>query len=278
MLGAQGGRYSDFLIIKNPDAVRIYNQYQQTIDVDDFPQFSAYVPLRIIDERARLSDDITEVVQCTLFDDAYYILRGRKSLLPDAKSNTYTRVKRCRVIGDTLQILTDGAISVNHGLSAAETESKTTLNKGDVVIRLFRKDRQYFLAQLGRPSRYGWSALSDRSAWEKIQTTSESAVNILPHDLKIRIVQRIESANHDYQTFFRDFNRRFEADKSIPQWVIETETNVIRARLNQQTYINQLSRSTHYLVRDLETMLLASPFELIYNDGVIVIKSKAGKS
>jgi hypothetical protein len=262
---------ADYMILTNPADYSISNEYQQPLSADEQRRFLPGSPLRIIEKEVIMGDQISRALKFNYLFETGYLLKDEKGGFAGEKNKSGRQVLYgCETIEDTVEIIKDG-------LNITGTQgAKRTLKKGDRLLRLFRSNGRYYARTLsGGDALFGWTSLVPKSSWQKTGKSFAMATGsdtLLPKALQDRLMKRIEQANRSYEAVFTHFNRLSNDDKSIPRWQTTSAPSSMTLTLSGPWgNTDELSLSTRYLQRDLETMLLGTGFWLTGKKGRIII-------
>jgi hypothetical protein len=262
---------ADFILLKSPRALTIFNQYEQPLTADEKAQLSIGAPMQIMKADVRLGDQITRAMQCSFEQKTYFLLKNENNELPGALGNVQI-LKNCAILDDTVEIIGDAA------RFSSEFPSRVfsvPLKKGAVVILIFRFNNVYALKTTGPGALYGWSPISTQGAWRKKASAQISVDTALSSSIREELLGRIEAANESYKKFFEAFNHKTNSQKIIPEWKKLTTGSELRWRLNAPyDHIDELSESTKILVEQLRDILIGKPFTAIYEDGELTISPR----
>lgn len=262
------GQQADFLIVEIPQALTIYNRYQQTLGDADKRLLAPYTPFRILSEEELLSDQISLASRCVLNGEMFFLLRDDKGHYYGQEQAGYLQFFRAAmVLGDTIEVQQDNRIDL---YATAEdmraNRNRTILSTGQLCVRIFRHQNRDYVRLTGESPRYGWMRLSDDRSWSRYVPPRESTGGI-PENILRRVQARIQTANNAYAGFFAYFNRQYGRNETIPAWQLSFSEAKIEGRLNEPSYMQGLKRSNRYLFQDLENLLLGT--DLILHLGEI---------
>ncbi|MGD9200130.1 MAG: hypothetical protein PVI26_01080 [Chitinispirillia bacterium] len=263
---------ASYLIVKNPTAFTILNKYEQDITAAEKKTFIAYSPLKILSRNTTLGDQLSQALKFQFQNKIYFLLRNENGKLIGLKNTGYRKIlQNCIHINDTIRILRGNVLRLSE---QSPTQGKGTyLLKNDILIRIFRYKNSYFLLRLGDTNQYGWCNLSPKSTWQKYAKKQESKTIVISNSIRNRIESKIKSVNEMYVNFFDYFNRIEGKSKSIPQWIISSQENILQISLHKNIgYLNQMAESTDILIKDLENILIGEPFLVKQLNGVISIE------
>jgi hypothetical protein len=266
---------ADFLLSSQPEALIIYNKYQQKIPESGRRQFPPRTPWRIVEEFMFLSDQYTPVLKLSYNNDIYFIeldenrkIRGATGFSPPEVSV----FRNCQIITDTLQVTDSEKIAL-----------RFTPDRGKIII-LLKKDQlmqivfgyrdYYFVHTLGGELQYGWIKKTQSVFWKKVELQKDKITITLPETLRHRVRNRMEEVNELYARYFQWMNRRYDKSLTSPWWQIESTENSILCKLNDIRYADDINESTRYLIQEFEGYLIGTPFKISTEPGTIRIHAE----
>ncbi len=270
-IGMGAEERADFIILGDPGVYTILNKFEQPLSAAEKELFRSGAPLQILSHDATLGDQITSAAKCRYEFSLYYLLLDEHGNYLGGKKDAKRQLfMGCLAVDDTVEITQNKAVALYHGYPS---QGKTVfLDKGSVIIRLFKYKDSYYVRQVGRTEQYGWlSSASSRATRRQVTTAQREETGFQPELVK-RIEDRFAAVNKVYTQYFTYFNEKTKKQKSVPQWQCHSEKNVIQCVLSGP-YKNakQLEESTDYLVQDLESMLFGKHCSVIYANGEIRI-------
>lgn len=272
---AQSTRAADFFVAENPTALSILNRYLQKISPQEERLFQPFVPMEVVDYNATLSDNFTRCMTVRIGESSFFLLReDDNALTNDDQAGYIGAFRNCSIVDDTVRVLQDDVHTISPRFSASD-EIKVV--KGELVKRLFRKDRSEFVQILGRTGAYGWAYFSpgrERSSWEKFIRTLGSEQDAIPERVRTRVQTRIREVNQVLKDLFAQLNTESVTVRPVPQWEIDITETLIVCTINEPDYAERFSGSMQYIVNDLDNVVRGTEFAVRYSDGLIEIKKK----
>lgn len=261
-----GADRADFLILSRPYELSILNHFEQTVaDKEKKQVFIPYAPLQIIDKNTTLGDQITEALRFNYRGKTWHIQKNEKGNLVGLPQTYQETFSNCENINDTTGLSKSIRLYEKHPSSG---NSFTIKNSGSVE-RIFKFKGSYYLHSLEAQGKYGWYSGPSTVFLQKKKAQKATQVQ---NDIVYRIESRLKSVNETYRDFFNHFNEITKQQKSIPEWNIEKDKSVIRCTLSGSVeIIDQLEKSTQYVVQEIKQILLGKPFTVDYNNGEITI-------
>jgi hypothetical protein len=265
---------ADFIVLLSPRALTIYNQYEQPLSATEKSQLSSGLPMQIMQADVTLGDQITRAMQCNFEQKTMYVIKDEQGEIINGKGNVQI-LKACTLIGDTVEIVKDGAVLFSQQFPIASSSGR--LKKGETLTVFFRSGNTFAVRlDRDRPAagRYGWCPANSQSAWRKTRTESivDTTLSLLTRD---ELNARIERANELYKKFFNEFGRATGMQKSVPAWSPVTNGQGLRWTLNAPyDHTEELNESTGRLVEEMRDVLIGKPFSAVYENGGLTVKPK----
>jgi hypothetical protein len=262
-----------FYLLPSPSAFTIYNEYEQSLSPEELARFTPYTPLQLVAPDVALSDGISRAAKFRFGGKTVFLLRGDNGRLAgEGRSNEPQIIADGEAIGDTIEVLRSGAITVSPIAGQAQTVAQ-----GKLLMRVFRSGGRCYVS-LPDASLFGWSSLEPKSAWRRagsavvaVQETTP-ADTAMPPALRERIRAKIDDVNDTYRRLFSHFDALTGAGKSVPQWRYDCSGVQCRCTLAPPyDKSDELSESTRELRREIENMLSGSGFMVTGGRGEIVI-------
>ncbi len=268
-------QHTDFLIIENPAVLKIYDRYQQELSAAEKSRRLAFAPLRIINERELLGDQITESIHVRLgsHDDYFIIKSNNGKMLNQDKAGQVDKLKNCVVVGDSIRIKKDGMVT----LSTAA--GKIKLSAGSHLIRNFKYKNRYYVYLPAPQKRYGWLTLNSNGAWELIKQkqTAKADNEFLSMDARSDILQVFKNVNRLYQKYFDFFNQKTFKHEQPPRWDVQIGGSDVQAVFIPDSLFNEFKESAAFTRRQLENALIGSPYRITMRNNRLIISKKGGE-
>ncbi|MBD3241823.1 MAG: hypothetical protein GF331_14640 [Chitinivibrionales bacterium] len=267
---ARGVERADFAIIESFDRLTVYNRYEQPLSEHERRSFLPFAPLRIRERDQVLGDMITRALSFTHKGETYYALHGHDGGRVDKR---FRRILTgCTVLDDTVVVTASNKVRFTPSLPNVRT---LYLPKGERLARVFRSGNRCYVLRLGDRPMYGWSPA--RSAWRAPREADDLDDGTMSVGLRQRLLGRIDQINETYAQFFGHFSELTGEHRSVPVWMpAEQGADRLSWRLSKP-YGNdeRLTRSTRYLIEDLEGMLLGKPYTVTFSNGVLAVVPRA---
>jgi hypothetical protein len=200
-----------------------------------------------------------------------FILTDEKFRRLKKKATWEKTFSKCQAVNDTV------TCKRNVSLSTKEPggSRKVTIQKGAQLKRVFKSNGSWYCSAISSRGEFGWC----QGGAESFDVTTKKVISQVQSfslaDISDKVKSRIDIANAQYDTFFTYFNKKTSQSKSIPSCSMLIEGNSIRCILKGPSLIDKyLEKSTHYIVSDIEHILLGKPFQTSYNKGEIIIRPR----
>lgn len=269
----QAREKADVIIIGNPQAYRILNKYQQPLTEKESKKLLPFSPFQIITKTDTLGDGLTTAVKVQYRNAVYYLQKDENGRYITTYGQGYFKVfKRCNILMDSIKVVKDKSILLSEKYPSKG--KRQYIKKGRLVTRLFRYQNFYYVAYKDVREIFGWCSLSSKYTWKPYASLSKEDFTLTP-SLRNRISSKMQLINETYKHYFTGFNGITGERKSVPSWKCMIDSQKVICILSGH-YRNsmQLDRSTQYIIRDLENIVLGKPFEVIYKNGEIVVQPK----
>ena len=265
------GQTADYLIAENPSNLTIYNKYQQHISDQLRDQFVPFTPFRIVHENEILSDQITLASRVLFNHQVLFLLKNEQERYSPENNGYIKLFKNCEIYGDTIRVLKNLRVSTFKKPKELYKKNRHNyLQEGQLCKRIFKYRNLYYVKLMSDSTVFGWTLLP-RNGWE-INRQSNFSFAIVPENLISRLQLRIESVNQDYENMFNYFNKKYNQEKMIPNWILEISENQIQGTLNDPSLKAQLKNSNRYLMQDIDNIFLGSDFVPVFSDSSFTIK------
>jgi hypothetical protein len=262
---------ADFLIIEDPTVYSFLNEFEQPVSESEKNSFIPYSPFQIVSLGEQLGDQITNAAHFVFNGKSCFILTDEKFQRTRKKATWEKTFRKCQIINDTVTVNRPVTLSVKEPGSTR----KLTLQKGASLKRVFKSNGLWYCSAISSRGEFGWfqggtESFDIASKKSSVQTLSYSLTEISD-----RIKSRLDNANAQYDTFFTYFNKKTSQNRSIPSWGMQIDGNSISCILKGPSQIDKyLEKSTHYIISDIEHILLGKLFQTSYNKGEIIIRPR----
>jgi hypothetical protein len=267
-LHARGG--GEFLLIQHPERLVVYNRYQQQATEAERDALKPFVPIRIVKAQALLPDGYTRCMEVEIDGAAYFVLMDKKGRLSGSGPlGSEKRFHNTALLSDTVEILREQTVEF-----LPIDAPSGLLQKGEKVVRIFRDQDRVYCRRTGGEPVYGWTSLAGKGGgrnW-KVLTTSASQLTSIPPAIVEKVESRIDQTNRLLAKLFEHFNNETHQQKEIPHWEVESSRTAISCTLESIPGGESFERSTPYLVKDIENIVLGSNLAVSHSPGRIEIR------
>jgi len=252
---------SDYLILNDPDSLRIYNKYEQKLAAADRLLLGQHSALLIKNTNAFLSDGFTPCITASIDNQLYYIVTDETQ--PSSVAS-YTIIKNTTSLNDTIQVIDHFITLLDPGDNAGTDYSSPAKLK-----RIFQKFNKTFVKTLSPPFKYGWIDLKNKSAWQIVKNEKKNAHSI-DADVELIINQYLKDVNDTLYKLFLHFNDAEKTAKTAPFWhVVKEKDNYFCALVNGQQA--DFTESTRILISDLQLALSKTGYKVGWQEDKIII-------
>lgn len=223
LMPAQNGSKSDFIIVKNPSSLTIYNKYQQNLAWNQVEKFNQFIPLRIIEPFGTFSDGLRSYIKVEYNADEYFLLAEKENkpvLYPEDEK--IFLLKNKTIVRDTIDIVINNKLLFRF----PDTQQKIYLNEGDRLFRVFKDVSEYYVYSISL-QKYGWVRFPkelEGKVWEKhsrgVITVSVGYIEIIN-----RVRAKTEEYNKVILSLFRHLNEKTDRNLAMPYWAINEQVN-----------------------------------------------------
>ncbi len=270
-------RQFDVLIVESPDQLVLYNKYEQELSYDERRQLPKFLPIRILDENAFLSDGFTPCIKGEVNREKVYILKDETGELRDLERIGYHHIFRnCRFVDDTVKVVQTGAVFLTKKptfRNSPDTQ-KYFLEAGDKLHRLFTWKEWTYIERIGKQREFGWSYLAPgkkNHTWKPVE--SASPVN---NDRFYEITREVERELNEVNLLLEDLYARLNTMRGEhrvpPFWRMEIREDELICYPDHLPGKNKYPRSTRILVNRLRNIVQGTPYRVFHRDDVITIR------
>ncbi|TFH01247.1 MAG: hypothetical protein E4H13_05440 [Calditrichales bacterium] len=257
------GDEGDFLIIENPAALVLYNQYEQRLSESDRAGFPSYSAWRILNENLLLSDQFTHTMKVAYDRQVYFFqVNTQGNLVNIDESGQIERIRGANLLADTIRITESNRLSLQSGFD------RLPLAQGTLLQRIFTYKGRIFAGILdSRVS--GWVGENATPFWQVYHPDkNELAVE---QQIFSRIDKVVESYNLRFEKLFDHLNGQSVTRHAPPQWMADSAPGRLVYRISPAGYQDRFNQAQSYLIRELEDLLHGSDYSLEKDNASIVI-------
>jgi hypothetical protein len=266
---------ADFLIIENPASLKIYDRYQQELSTAEKTERLAFAPLRIINENELLGDQITVSTHVRLGrrNDYFIIKDNSGKLLNQSDAGKIEKLKNCMLINDNILIKKDAALTLK------TSASTIPLPAGSRLLRVFKYKTRYYVYRLQPRGIYGWLILNNTSAWEVIKekATLKAGNEFLSIETRDDILKIFKKVNRLYERYFDFFNQKTLKHDLAPRWDVQIGDKAVQAEFRPDSLFNEFKDSAAFTRRQLENVLIGTPYRISMQGSRLIISKNGGE-
>jgi hypothetical protein len=266
-LGVRGEERGDVLLLRHPEKLVVYNQYQVTLSSKDRPSLKPYAPLRIVRNDATLPDGFTHTMHVESGSDQFYLLKEDDGNLAPASKPIL--IKNVEFLAETVRVMRARTVA----LISPEKDNRRFLTKDQVLFLQFRhRDLVFVTISAATPS-YGWVSLlpKDRGkTWEYVHTTPSVAVEFSASIIE-GVRTRLQAANTFLDSLFARLNAENGERRSPPAWRLSVHRSRLLCELEPASQARAFHETTNLLAKELETILLGTSVTVSVSPGKIAL-------
>ena len=260
----------DFLVIEHAGRLVVYNKYQQQATEAERKFFTPFAPIRILKSDGLLADGFTRCMRVELWGETFFLLKDKGGKLTRSGPLGFEQTFRnTAILLDTVQILAGQSVRLTPINSAP-----VYLAQGEKVVRIFRYLNAAYCARPGPSPEYGWAGIAGKGVGRIWKTTAASGSlrTSIPVPLVEQVEMRVGEVNRLLARLFEHFNNESHQQKEIPHWTIESTGTAITCTLRGAGRSDRFERSTLYLVKDIENIVLGANLEVSSTPDIIHIR------
>jgi hypothetical protein len=262
----------DFLIVQTPQRLAVYNKYQQEATDEDRRVMAAFVPMHILEEDALLPDGFTRCMKVEIEGEVFFLLKDKDGRLDRSGPPVFERIFRnATVLHDTVQILTNRSVRFSPIGS-----SPRSLAKGEKAVRFFRHEAAIYCKNVNFPFAYGFIDTRgpvEGKDWSVVRNINAGRGAITPAVVQ-GIRAKMEEANRLLAKLFEHFNTEAHEERPVPRWSVAASVEAVTCTLLGARRTEDFQRSTIYLVKEVENIVMGTGLRVSYAPGRIDILRK----
>lgn len=260
----------DFLVVQHAERLLVYNKYQQQATEAERKLLAPFVPMRIVKTDVLLADGFTRSMQVEIGDETFFLLKDKGGKLTSSGPLGFEQTFRnTTLLLDTVLVLTARSVRLS-----PINAHPVYLTPGEKVQRIFRYQDDVYCGRTGAQQAYGWASLMGRGdgrTW-KVLAAPGSSLTSVPPLIAEQVRSRVEEMNRLLARLFGHFNTETHQQKETPRWEVEASRSMISCRLQGAPPGEHFERSTLYLVKDLENIVLGANLAVLHAPGRIDIR------
>lgn len=262
-----GAMSADFLIVERPDELHVLNVYQQEATREERHTLVPFEPMKVVRLDELLDDGFTRCMRVEVAGKQFYFIKEHDGTL-GGKAGLVRTVNGVAVM-DTVRILTPVRLTPIRS-------TPVVLQKGTLVVRLFRERNATYCRTIGPPLTFGWIAfggLKEGHSWKIVKAESNGATSISPPVVR-KIRSRMAETNTVLNKLYAFFNARNHDRRVAPRWNVFASDRELLCTLDGSPTVAAFEQSTIFLANEIERNLLGSGLQVTYSPGRIEIKPR----
>ena len=258
------------MIIENPAELIILNKYEQEISYRQKRTFLPFTAFEILNEENVLSDNYTLAMAVRFAEKLFYFKKQQNGDIQKIESAGYVRYfKNVTVIGDTIQITSPDEFIFH--LPGENDNSNITVQKDELLIRIFYFENQFYFYKPEKPSLFGWANLSQKKSWQ-IYTPQKIELHHFPDSFVSELDNKIKKTNHAIAGFFTYFNSNIGTTLPVPFLESEINEKKIVCKLKNSNKEFIFKKSMQKLVEEIKLIKKSNLMDIQLKDNEITIR------
>ncbi len=261
----QAQQRADVFIIERPEALSLFNQYQQQFTADERNALKPFTPFRILNENDVLGDGFTECIRAELAGRPVFILKEDGVMVGAGTAGRIQRLRDVRALHDTIEIVSSRLVVQN-----PQQQSQRNGKPGEVFVRVFRDGGKTYVRALG--GSYGWlnlDAATEGQDWVVVKEIKASRGEQLRTALP-RIQLRVQETNNKLELLFQHMLRQGRSSHEAPQWRVRETAVGIECVMDRTP--QDFPETSQALAKNIETLLFGTSLRVSVSPGKIEIR------
>ncbi len=257
----------DFLLVANPEALIIYNSFDQKLDSERKSAFGAYAPFEILGNEKMLSDNFTPVIPVRLLNREYFVMVDETgSPVAGTELPVWQRVQDTRALADTLMVTGTNDLQL-----VRQDGEQRVLPAGTKVLRVFSLGARYYVRGLAAGSEYGWVD-EPYDGWHPAPPKAAEDTGPGADDVSQELARRTLQINHKLDKIYEYLSSESGSSRSAPKLEINrTPQDIFQLSFSgpdAARFANSLLR----LEYELSSYLLGSGWRVTQSGGILSIQ------
>ena len=258
-----------YLIVERPSALVVYDRYQQSLSVPARRSLGQFVPMRILEARGHLGDELTPCMTVEIGGEAFYLLQDDQGRLSGERSaGRIRRVEGATPLNDTAVVIRDNRIR----FESESSGQRAFLGSGEKLARVFAVNGETFV---GREGTFGWVTLRPKERgmfWEVSASPNAGRVNISVPVLQDSVRSRLTPVNALLARLFTHFNNELHSQRQPPHWICKASRDTVLCLLEGDA--ENFQESTAALSRSLSNLVIGTRFTVVTSPGKITFQPR----
>ena len=264
---------AEYLVVEHTGQLLIYSKYQQQIHQQEKETFIPFLPLRVLESRGVLNDNYTPCMKVELDGSIFYLIKNDADSFMGSENIGFNHLyKNVLSLQDTIEVTSPaGAV-----LFSPDKTQRFAVPKDEKLIRYFQDGSQTYVRLLFKSSQYGWVRLgsSVHVIHGQERDREITANNAVQDKTRGRIEAKFKEVNTVFANIFMYFNKQSAEKKTVPQWrSVESERGIAYI-LEPQSYGSSFPETDRYITRELDNILIGTPYTMSSSPGRIEIQQK----
>lgn len=257
---AQDNKTANFIIVKTPSSLSLFNKYQQRLTSDQINSFPAGIPFQILKENELLSDGYSKATKVSFGNNLYFV-----AITENRKSNkAFSKYQNVNLFSDTVEVTGSNKIFFN---SENQSPSRVYLEKGILLLRIF-KDGQFFYARkLNDENQFGWIPSNSNYISKHSLNKNKSVANSEISDFLLSATeQKIKVINSKLEKLYSIYNQKENRNLPVPFLKLETRDKNLICSFSNLPNNNSFSGTQKYIQNEFEIVFLGSGYKISKTD------------
>ena len=260
---------STYLIIEHPQALVIYNRYQQPASPGELAILKSFGPVLVLQENGFLGDGISPCMTVQIEGVSLYFGKEKDGNLTNSEQAGFLKFYRgCTPLNDSVAIQKG-----NLRITSVTGKASRLLKAGEHSARFFSHASGIYGAVAEGSVRFGWiSPGTEGRDWKVL--TKEVVSSPIRSDVADRIAARISEANNVLLHVYDFLNKETSLKRIAPQWVMESAPGSITIDLRETGNPWTFQQSTTHLATNIENLVLGTGWGVVQTAGHIELRKK----
>jgi len=264
---------AEYLVVEHTGQLLIYSKYQQQIHQQEKETFIPFLPLRVLESRGVLNDNYTPCMKVELDGSIFYLIKNDADSFMGSENIGFNHLyKNVISLQDTIEVTSPAGVV----LFSPDKTQRFAVPKDEKLIRYFQDGSQTYVRLLFKSSQYGWVRLgsSVHVIHGQERDREITANNAVQDKTRGRIEAKFKEVNTVFANIFMYFNKQSAEKKTVPQWrSVESERGIAYI-LEPQSYGSSFPETDRYITRELDNILIGTPYTMSSSPGRIEIQQK----
>ena len=264
---------AEYLVLEHTGQLLIYSKYQQQIHQQEKEAFVPFLPLRVLESSGVLNDNYTPCMKVELDGSIFYLIKNDADSFMGSENIGFNHLyKNVISLQDTIEVTSPAGVV----LFSPDKTQRFAVPKDEKLIRYFQDGSQTYVRLLFKSSQYGWVRLgsSVHVIHGQERDREITANNAVQDKTRGRIEAKFKEVNTVFANIFMYFNKQSAEKKTVPQWLSVESERGIAYILEPQSYGSSFPETDRYITRELDNILIGTPYTMSSSPGRIEIQQK----